>query len=481
MTVRVELGIQQGRHSTLNSYLEKLLFLLTGNFGRRGTNNLHTWLQPLWGNSRGERSAVTGQEQIAGLYPPNRFPAEVLNDHPDRLRAVWVDSSNPLNTAANTKTMEQAFRALELVVVIDVALTETAALAHYVLPAASQYEKWEYTLFNFEFPTNYFHLRAPLFDPLPGTLPEPEIYTRLLRTMGDLPPATELAALGAVAATDREEFMKQFSALLSSRRELAAVAPVVLYEALGRTFSDGSGAAALLWLASHRFASEQPEAVRAAGITGEGFALGEALFEKVRTGRSGVAFSTHTHEQVWQLVKHRDRRIHLAIPRLLDWLKALNPEQEKVDPDYPFVLVAGQRRSYNANQIFRNPTWRKDDPDGALRIHPDDITALGAADGGWIAVETRAGRIVVRVEADDSMRRGVVALPHGYGQTYPAGTEGQVVVGPRINLITAGDDCDPIAATPHHKNVQVRLVPLDQAGVAEAESNAARIRALAAA
>jgi anaerobic selenocysteine-containing dehydrogenase len=66
MSVRVELGIQQGRHSTLNSYLEKLLFLLTGNFGRQGTNNLHTWLQPLWGNSRGERSAVTGQEQIAG-------------------------------------------------------------------------------------------------------------------------------------------------------------------------------------------------------------------------------------------------------------------------------------------------------------------------------------------------------------------------------------------------------------------------------
>jgi anaerobic selenocysteine-containing dehydrogenase len=116
-----------------------------------------------------------------------------------------------------------------------------------------------------------------------------------------------------------------------------------------------------------------------------------------------------------------------------------------------------------------------------LRIHPDDIAALDAVDGGWIAVETRAGRIVVRVEADDSLRRGVVALPHGYGQTYPAGTEGRIVVGPRINLITAGDDCDPIAATPHHKNVQVRLAPLDQAGVAEAEANAARVRALAAA
>ena len=480
MTVRVELGIQQGRHSTLNSYLEKLLFLLTGNFGRQGTNNLHTWLQPLWGNSRGERSAVTGQEQIAGLYPPNRFPAEVLSDHPDRLRAVWVDSSNPLNTAANTKAVEKAFRALDLVVVVDVALTETAALAHYVLPAAAQYEKWEYTLFNFEFPTNYFHLRAPLFAPLPGTLPEPEIYTRLLRTMGDLPSEAELGNLRTLAAADRPEFMKRFTALLSGHRGLAPIAPVVLYETLGRTFADGSGAAALLWLASHRFAAEQPEAVRAAGIAGEGYALGEALFDKIRTSRSGVAFSTHVYEQVWRLVKHKDRKIHLAVPRLLEWLKALDPAQAGVDPDYPFMLVAGQRRSYNANQIFRTPAWRKNDLDGALRIHSDDIAALGAVDGGWLAVETRTGRIVVRVEADDSLRRGVVALPHGYGQAYPGG-EGRIVIGPRLNVLTASEDCDPIAATPHHKNVQVRLVPLDPASAAAAEANAAQALASAAA
>ena len=53
--VRVDLSPQQGRHSTLNSYLEKLLFLLTGNFGRPGTTALHSWLQALWGNGRGQR------------------------------------------------------------------------------------------------------------------------------------------------------------------------------------------------------------------------------------------------------------------------------------------------------------------------------------------------------------------------------------------------------------------------------------------
>ncbi len=184
MTVRVELGIQQGVNSTLNSYLEKLLIMLTGSFGRKGTNQLHSWLQPLWGNSPNQQFAATSTEVIGGLLPPNVFPKAVLNDHPDRLRGVWIDSSNPANTAANTAEVEKALAALELCVVVDVAMTETARLAHYVLPASSQYEKTEFTLFNFEFPTNYFHVRAGVVPPLDGTLPEPEIYTRLARALG---------------------------------------------------------------------------------------------------------------------------------------------------------------------------------------------------------------------------------------------------------------------------------------------------------
>ena len=53
-------------------------------------------------------------------------------------------------------------------VVIDVAMTETARLAHYVLPAATQFEKPEATFFNLEFPHNTFHLRHPLLEPLAG-------------------------------------------------------------------------------------------------------------------------------------------------------------------------------------------------------------------------------------------------------------------------------------------------------------------------
>src|SRR5215471_15402549 len=206
MTVRVELGIQQGVNSTLNSYLEKLLIMLTGSFGRKGTNQLHSWLVPLWGNSPNQRFAAADIEVIGGLLPPNLFPDAVLSDHADRLHAVWIDSSNPANTAANTAEVEKALRALDFVVVVDVAMTETARLAHYVLPASSQYEKTEFTLFNFEFPTNYFHVRASVVPPLEGTLPEPEIYTRLARALGLLPGDNALAPLREAASHSRAAF-----------------------------------------------------------------------------------------------------------------------------------------------------------------------------------------------------------------------------------------------------------------------------------
>jgi anaerobic selenocysteine-containing dehydrogenase len=480
MVVRVELGIQQTRHSTLNSYLEKLLYLVTGNFGRPGTNGIHTWLLPLYRNSRGERSKVTGQKIIGGLLPTNRFADEVLNDDPRRVRALWVESSNPANTTADTPRFEAAVRALDLSVVVDVAYTETAELADYVLPAAAQYEKWETTVFSFEWPRNYFHLRAPLFEPLLGTLPEPEIYTRVVRAMGVLPDDEALAELRTLAAENRGKMMKRAGEMFAENPKLLPLAPVLLYLTLGPTLPDGAAAAAPLYAGCHETAMKHTVAVqRALETSAEPPILGEMLFGKLLASRSGFVFTAHEYDEIFQLVKHPDGKIHLAVPEMLDWLAHLDPAAEEPDPAYPFTLVAGQRRMHNANQIFRTPAWRKTDPDGALRIHPDDVAALGGRDGGWMAVATRTGRIVCRVESDPSMRRGLVALPHGYGQSYPDGAGGRIIDGPRLNLITAHDDCDPIAATPYHKNVAVHLAPIVGPEAEAAEAASARVRAVA--
>ena len=112
-----------------------------------------------------------------------------------------VESSNPAHSLADSAACRAAFESLELLVVIDVAMTETARLAHYVLPAATQFEKAEATFFNLEFPHNTFQLRHRLFEPLEGTLPEPEIWSRLVRALGvvddsELEPLRHAAAEG---------------------------------------------------------------------------------------------------------------------------------------------------------------------------------------------------------------------------------------------------------------------------------------------
>jgi anaerobic selenocysteine-containing dehydrogenase len=300
MVVRVELGIQQGVNSTLNSYLEKLLIMLTGSFGRSGTNQLHTWLVPLWKDSQGQFSEATGDEVIAGLLPPNSFPRAVLSDCADRLRCVFVDSSNPANTAADTHEVERAMRALDLLVVTDVAMTETAALAHYVLPASSQYEKTEYTLFSLEFPTNYFHVRPAVVPALPGTLSEPEIYSRLAQALGLLPGNSVLAPLRDAAQRSRLEFSKAFGIFMKGNPAAIPVAALVLYNTLGPTLPNNLAAAAALLPSAQICARRFPEEVRRAidaPAEVPSALLGEALFDALITKHEGTAFRAATRRQ----------------------------------------------------------------------------------------------------------------------------------------------------------------------------------------
>jgi anaerobic selenocysteine-containing dehydrogenase len=463
--VRVDLGIQQSLHSTLNSYLEKLLFLVTGNFGIRGGNNFHTYLVPILGNTderdpRYTRTAHAGMHPIAGIYPPNILPAEIEHAGEDRVRAVIVDSANPALTGADTQAYERAFAKLELLVVVDVAMTETARLAHYVLPAASQFEKWEYTAFNLEFPVNGFHLRHPLFPPRGESLTEPEIYTRLLEAMGAIPkrmPWLARIARAEPAATRHAGYLAALGATLAVRRAWQPYAASILYRTLGPTLSPGrgdvppAGAAPLLVLAMI-LANRDPSAVRRAGHRGNRLTLGVELFRAILARAEGTTMTRHEYAETWKLLAHADGKVHLEIAEMLAAVRALRTEPAP-SSEFPLVLLAGERRMYNANQIYRNPAWRKIDPDGAMRMHPDDARALDLTDGARAVCTSARGALEVTIQLDDSVRVGMVTLPHGYGMRYQDGAPN----GPPLNRLTAAEHCDPIAKTPYHKHVPVRV------------------------
>lgn len=316
VSVFEDLGIQQAPNSTVCSYLNKLLWILTGNFAKKGGQHLHSSFAPLFSQVSG-RTPVTGAPIIAGLIPGNVVPEEILTEHPDRFRAMIVESGNPAHSLADSAACRAAFQALELMVVVDVAMTETARLAHYVLPAASQFEKPEATFFNFEFPRNGFQLRRPLFPPLPGTLPEPEIWARLVRALGVVDEA-DLRPLREAAAQGRQAYTEAFLAAAATNPTVAKLTAYVLYETLGPTLPDGLAGAAALWGLAQKTAMAYPDAVRRAG-----HADGNALFDAILERPSGVTFTVHNYEDDFALISHPDHKIALEIPEMLAEIRSL--------------------------------------------------------------------------------------------------------------------------------------------------------------
>ena len=432
-----DLGVQQGPDSTLCSYLNKMLWILTGSFAKPGGQHMHSWMAPLMRPGRPGRTPVTGAPVIGGLTPCNVIPDEILSDHPDRFRAMIVESSNPAHSLADSERMREAFEALELLVVVDVAMTETARLADYVLPAATQFEKAEATFFNFEFPHNYFHLRRALMPARHGLFSEAELHARLAEAMG-LMPAEVVTTLRQAWQAGREAFRTTFFALATREPRLMAAAPVVLYRAIGDLLPPGYAEGAAVWGLCQTVAQRHAASLRRAGFEGKPHEAADALFDALLAAKSAVVFAVDEWADCFERIQTPNRRLQLAVPALFDELDALREEPAPTpSAEFPLVLSAGERRSYTANTIIRNPQWRRKDREGALAMSPEDAQAAGLADGAAALLVTRRGSQRVTVEVSDRMQPGHVSLPNGQGMDYADGEGLATTAGVAPNELTS--------------------------------------------
>jgi len=455
-----DLGIEMGPNSTLISYLHRAISVLTANFGKPGALGPHTSVAPLFNYSAAGKEPtdpVTGGKIISGLVPCNEIADGFLSDHPERSRAMFIESGNPVHSLAGSEKFRQAMRAAECTVVIDVAMTETAEQADWVLPASSQYEKAEATFFAAGFPDNMFHLRPAILEPMEGTLSEPEIHSRLVQATGALD-GIDFDALRNAAHEGLTSFSEAFMTAAGENKALSEYGAVVLYETLGKTLPWEKRGGAVLWFSCQMVAQKYPEQVRAAGHSGEGAELGNALFQAILDGEDGVIFSRHTHDQAFDLLTTPDQRIHLEIEEMHTALTELqNAPLGYTTEEFPYILAAGERRGFSANTIVRDPSWRKKDQEGALRIHPKDADELNIGDGERVRITTPGGQAVAIVEINETVLPGYVSLPNGYGLSYsPAGGNPEIV-GVAPNELTSTEWRDPIAGTPWHKHVPAHL------------------------
>jgi anaerobic selenocysteine-containing dehydrogenase len=187
----------------------------------------------------------------------------------------------------------------------------------------------------------------------------------------------------------------------------------------------------------------------------------DALFNAILNAKSGVVFAVDNWDECFERLRTPQNKVHLAIPELFAELDALATAAPSLaTSEYPFMLSAGERGSFTANTIIRNPDWRRKDSGGAQRINPEDAESVGVADGKRARLSTRRGSVEVLEEVSERMQRGHLALPNGLGLDFP-GRDGQAVqagVGP--NELMGSEDRDWIAGTPWHKSTPARVEPL---------------------
>jgi anaerobic selenocysteine-containing dehydrogenase len=453
-----DLGVLMNRHSTVTSYLELILLAVCGRIGVPGGNIIPGHVMPLGAHSderdsRTWRTVATNYPAIMGIFPPNVLPEEIKADHPERVRAVIVSDSNPLRSYADTSAYEDAFSKLDLLVTVEVAMSETAALSHYVLPARSPYESWDGTFFTWTYPDVYFQMRQPVVEPEGEALETSEVYIRLAERLGLIPDIPE--TLIEEARGDRLQFGAELLGFLAEEPRALPMMPFVLAKTLGPVL--GSVNLAALWgLLSGAPGSFRKNAARAGHDSGP--SLGEELFRSILGQPEGVWVGRCDEEDNLAALRTEDGRVNVLIDELVEAVVGLDAASETAalvpDPEYPLVLVAGFRNDMNANTLMRNPTWNEGRRACTLQIHPDDADPLGITDGASVWVFTDVGEVELEAQVTEVAHPGQVAIPHGFGLDYDGATYGV-----NVNRLTPSRHRDPIAGTPLHKHVPCRVTP----------------------
>jgi anaerobic selenocysteine-containing dehydrogenase len=457
-TLRYDLGLFMNRHSAVSSYLAATLQAICGRICMPGGIIFPGHLMPTGAHSdernpKSWRTVTTDKFPVSATFPPNVMPEEILSDHPERLRAVLVSASNPLRSYADTTAYEQAFKRLDLLVTSELAMTETAVLSHYVLPARSGYESWDGIFFALTYPEIFFQMRRPIIEPEGEPLEAGEIHLRLADRLGLIPPIPE--SLYKAAEEGRAVFGAALMAYVQKEPAASKVLPFILGKTLGKVL--GSVHLATLWGILQTTPKAFQENAARVGFT-PGMGLGEEIFQKIIDHPEGLWVGRVDPDNNFAHLQTEDRRIDLYIPELIDTVKGIVAEQEEAalrpDPSFPLILMAGRHTSMNANTLMRNPAWNAGKRDCTLAMHPADAEALKLMDGQQVRVTTQAGSLEVELEVTETARKGHVAIPHGFGMVY----QGQVY-GANVNRLTKNTNRD-FLGTPMHRYVPCRVEAL---------------------
>ncbi|MFE1368294.1 molybdopterin-dependent oxidoreductase [Streptomyces anulatus] len=424
-------------HGTLASWLVDVLNILTGNLDRPGGA-----LFPLSATARAPRPAepgtrkavpgkgfalgrwssrVSGHPEAKGELPIAALAEEIDTPGEDRIRALLVIAANPVLSAPDGNRLDAALAdGLDFMVSVDPYLNETSRHADVVLPPPppSQSAHFDFAFNGFAVHNQVRYTRAavPLED---GRMDESEIHARLVLAVSGLhgapPSAVDDLAIGTALTR------------AGAPKELAA------------------------------------------GLTGEN-GPERRLDLMLRLGPYGLTLEqllAHPHgidlgplkPRVQEVLRTRSGRIEL----LPEPIAADLPRLRRALGDRPAPLVLVGRRHLRSNNSWMHNVGSLTGGSNVctLQIHPDDAARLGLVDGATARIESSGGGIEAPAEITDTVRSGVVSLPHGWGHSRP-GTRMAVAAadpGANVNQLLDGTLLDPLSGTAVLNAIPVSVTP----------------------
>jgi anaerobic selenocysteine-containing dehydrogenase len=162
-----------------------MLIALTGNIDKPGGNVYFSVVpQTPLPTVRPEKKRM-GLKEFP-LFPQIPFPAvkeALLNDLPDRPRAMIVHHTNPVLVQGNQERTKQALRKVEFIMVLDIFPTATSELADLVLPVAADFEAVDYRAYSSS-RGGFLSLREKVAEPAGESRSVFEVEYELAKTMG---------------------------------------------------------------------------------------------------------------------------------------------------------------------------------------------------------------------------------------------------------------------------------------------------------
>ncbi|HZT48764.1 MAG TPA: molybdopterin-dependent oxidoreductase, partial [Hyphomicrobiaceae bacterium] len=130
-----------------------------------------------------------------------------------------------------------------------------------------------------------------------------------------------------------------------------------------------------------------------------------------------------------------------AMPALPDHWDVI----EKADARHPFRLATSPSRDYLNSSFNEMPTSRARHGAPRVKVHPEDLAALGVADGARVRMGNERGVITLAAEAFPGVRRGVVIVESIVPNDQFEGGEG-------INTLTSAVQGAPYGGAAFHDN-----------------------------